>query len=91
MMRNIHTHSQNPLEISDLVKGHDTLANEGKVLPVCYRCAQVPRNGLYDGFRVEGMFFCSDCQQELFMAEQGSPEYQEFLFLIKGLLCKGNS
>lgn len=58
----------------------------GKVLPVCYRCAQVPKNGLYDGFRVEGMFFCSDCQEELFMAEQGSPEYQEFLFLIKGLI-----
>jgi hypothetical protein len=58
----------------------------GKVLPVCYRCAQVPKNGLYDGFRVEGMFFCSDCQQELFMAEQGSPEYQEFLFLIKDLI-----
>jgi len=57
-----------------------------KILPVCYRCAQVPKNGLYDGFRVEGMFFCSDCQQDLFMAEQGSPEYQEFLFLIKGLL-----
>jgi len=57
-----------------------------KVLPVCYRCAQVPKNGLYDGFRVEGMFFCSNCQQELFLAEQGSPEYQEFLFLIKGLL-----
>jgi len=58
----------------------------GKLLPVCYRCAQIPKNGLYDGFRVEGMFFCSDCQEELFMAEQGSPEYQEFLFLIKGLL-----
>ncbi|MGI6120350.1 MAG: sigma factor G inhibitor Gin [Desulfosporosinus sp.] len=60
--------------------------NEGKVLPVCCRCAQVPKNGLYDGFRVEGMFFCSDCQQELFNAEQDSPEYQEFLFIIKGLL-----
>ena len=91
MIRNIHTHSQNPIEINELVKGHDTLANEGKVLPVCYRCAQVPRNGLYDGFRVGGMFFCADCQQELFRAEQGSPEYQEFLFLIKGLLCRGNS
>ena len=57
-----------------------------KVLPLCYRCAQVPKNGLYDGFRVAGMFFCSKCQEELFMAEQGTPEYQEFLFLIKGLL-----
>jgi len=77
--------------ISEEIKGQENLVvNEekviGKVLPVCYRCAQVPEKGLYDGFRVEGMFFCTDCQQELFMAEQGSPEYQEFLFLIKGLL-----
>lgn len=57
----------------------------GKILPVCYRCTQVPKGGLYDGFRVQGMFFCADCQQELFSAEQGSPEYQEFLFLIKGI------
>lgn len=69
-------------------KGNDQefAANKGKVLPVCYRCTQVPKNGFYDGFRVEGMFFCSDCQQELFSAEQDSPEYQEFLFLVKGLL-----
>ena len=77
--------------ISEEIKGQENLViNEdkviGKVFPVCYRCAQVPEKGLYDGFRVEGMFFCTDCQQELFMAEQGSPEYQEFLFLIKGLL-----
>jgi len=82
----MHTHSQNSIEINGLVKGHDSLVNEGKVLPVCYRCTQVPNEGLYDGFRVQGMFFCSDCQRELFSAEQGSPEYQEFLFLIKGLL-----
>ena len=77
--------------ISEEIKGQENLVIHeekviGKVLPVCYRCAQVPEKGLYDGFRVEGMFFCTDCQQELFMAEQGSPEYQEFLFLIKGLL-----
>lgn len=73
--------------IHEEIKGQETFViNEGKVLPVCYRCAQVPSKGLYDGFRVEGMFFCSECQQELFRAEQGSPEYQEFLFLFKGLL-----
>lgn len=89
MLKTINT-LHKPMEIS--IESHENLEaqvtalNEGKVLPVCYRCAQVPRNGLYDGFRVGGMFFCSDCQQELFRAEQGSPEYQEFLFLIKGLL-----
>jgi len=82
----INTQMQIPTEIHENVEAQETLSNAGKVLPVCYRCAQVPKNGLYDGFRVEGMFFCSDCQQEMFMAEQGSPEYQEFLFLIKGLI-----
>ncbi|AFM39144.1 Inhibitor of sigma-G Gin [Desulfosporosinus acidiphilus SJ4] len=60
--------------------------NRGKVYPVCYRCAQVPQNGLYDGFRIRGMFICSDCQNELLSAEQDTPEYQEFLFLIHSLL-----
>ncbi|AFQ42133.1 sigma factor G inhibitor Gin [Desulfosporosinus meridiei] len=61
------------------------LQNGGKILPVCYRCTKVPKEGLYDGFRIQGMFFCSECQQELFSAEPGSPEYQEFMFLIKGI------
>ncbi|MDR3600087.1 MAG: sigma factor G inhibitor Gin [Desulfosporosinus sp.] len=78
--------TQNLAEIHEKAKTQESVSNQGNVLPVCYRCAQVPKNGLYDGFRVEGMFFCSECQQELFNAEQDSPEYQEFLFLIKGLL-----
>lgn len=81
-----HNQMRIPMEIHENPEAQQVLSNEGKLLPVCYRCAKVPRKGLYDGFRVEGMFFCSDCQEELFMAEQGSSEYQEFLFLIKGLL-----
>ena len=83
-------HEEIKAQDKEIMGQETTVLNEekvlAKVLPVCYRCAQVPKNGLYDGFRVEGMFFCSDCQEELFMAEQGSPEYQEFLYLIKGLL-----
>ena len=86
MIKTIYTQTQNPTEIQEKINNEKSVSNGGKVLPVCYRCAQVPKNGLYDGFRVSGIFFCSDCQQELFIAEQGSPEYQEFLFLIKGLL-----
>ena len=86
MIKTIYTQTQNPTEIQKKIKNQKIVSDGGKVLPVCYRCAQVPKNGLYDGFRVAGIFFCSDCQQELFMAEQGTPEYQEFLFLIKGLL-----
>lgn len=82
MIKTTHTLTQSPTESQDRFEGK---LNEGKLLPVCYRCTQVPKEGLYDGFRVQGMFFCSDCQQELFTAEQGSPEYHEFLFLIKGI------
>lgn len=90
MTKTIHTQTQSltqdPTEIEEDVKSNEVSAQEGKVLPVCYRCAQVPKEGLYDGFRVQGMFFCSNCQEELFTAEQGSPEYHEFLYLIKGLI-----
>lgn len=86
MTKTIHTQPQNNSVFPEKVRDQETALNVGKLLPVCYRCAQVPKNGLYDGFRVRGMFFCSDCQNELYSAEQDSPEYQEFLFLIQGLL-----
>ena len=86
MIKTIYTQNQSPTEIQENIEDQEIVSNGGKILPVCYRCAQVPKNGLYDGFRIEGMFFCSDCQGELFTAEQGSPEYEEFLFLVKGLL-----
>lgn len=80
-------HKENLLTyLQDGEKGPCAGSNPTKVLPVCYRCTRVPKNGLYDGFRIKGMFFCSDCQQELFTAEQDSPEYHEFLFLIQGTL-----
>ncbi|WP_088188646.1 sigma factor G inhibitor Gin [Desulfosporosinus sp. FKA] len=75
-----------PGEGTDSIKDQKTVINKGKVYPVCYRCAQVPKNGLYDGFRIRGMFFCSDCQRELYSADQDTPEYREFLVLIQGLL-----
>ncbi len=100
MIRTTKNDLQNPIKINknnqlDLNIGISELSsplgqtNEGKVLPICYRCTQVPKEGLYDGFRVQGMFFCSDCQRELFSAEQGSAEYQDFILLIKGVLCRG--
>lgn len=86
MIKLIQTRTLSPIEVLEKVEGTINVPNESKLLPVCYRCTQVPKKGLYDGFRVQGMFFCSDCQQELFTAEQGSPEYQEFMFLIKGII-----
>ena len=85
MIKTSHTQAKSPTEVQGKVDGKMNVPKEGKILPVCYRCTQVPKEGLCDGFRVQGMFFCSDCQHELFTAEQGSQEYQEFLCLIKGI------
>jgi len=47
----------------------------GAIQPICQACGQVPRFGLYDGFRVHGKFFCSECEQKLLAAAVGSPFY----------------
>jgi hypothetical protein len=86
MIKNTKTSVQNLSISPENLSGQVADIKMGKVYPVCYRCAQVPKNGLYDGFRLRGMFFCSECQHELYTAEPDSPEYQEFLFLIQGLL-----
>ncbi|KLU62083.1 inhibitor of sigma-G Gin [Peptococcaceae bacterium CEB3] len=46
-----------------------------EVYPVCRQCGQVPRYGLFDGFRIHGNFFCTECQERLLSAEIGSPFY----------------
>ncbi|WP_088226327.1 sigma factor G inhibitor Gin [Desulfosporosinus sp. FKB] len=86
MIKPFNSQSQGLSAGTVAIKDQEMVINKGKVYPVCYRCAQVPKNGLYDGFRIRGMFFCSDCQQELYSADQNTPEYQEFLVLIQGLL-----
>jgi hypothetical protein len=90
MLMQINTKRRIAEKTTEKAIGQKTLTYNGMVLPVCYRCAQVPKNGLYNGLRVEGMLFCSDCLEELFSAEQDSPEYREYLFLVKGLLFDTN-
>ena len=48
-----------------------------KILPVCHACGRVPRRGLYDGFRLKGAFFCSDCENKMLTVESGSAEYEK--------------
>ncbi|MCO5386258.1 MAG: hypothetical protein NHB14_11375 [Desulfosporosinus sp.] len=55
MIKTSQTRTQSPSENPEKVER--LVPNEGKLLPVCYRCTQVPKRGLYDGFRVQGIFF----------------------------------
>ncbi|HWQ71015.1 MAG TPA: sigma factor G inhibitor Gin [Desulfitobacteriaceae bacterium] len=64
---------------------------KGNIYPVCYHCGQIPALGLYDGFRIRGKFFCSDCEQSILAMETGSRDYQLILACIRKAIFKGPS
>ena len=47
------------------------------IYPVCRHCGQVPKLGLRDGFRLRGVFFCTECRNKMLTIEVGSPEYED--------------
>lgn len=59
---------------------------KAEIYPVCQQCGQVPRLGLYDGFRVHGRFFCTECEQKLIQVEDGSLFYMNMVQNIKEAL-----
>lgn len=38
---------------------------ECKVLPICFLCNLVPREGIASGFLFKGVFICGQCEHEL--------------------------
>ncbi|MDI6812972.1 MAG: sigma factor G inhibitor Gin [Desulfitobacteriaceae bacterium] len=60
----------------------------GELHPVCQSCGKVPYLGLYDGFRIHGRFFCTECEQRLLTEAIGSAFYlkmaQHLRFLGNG-------
>jgi len=58
----------------------------GIIIPVCQHCQKVPSNGLRDGFRLKGVFFCGECQRRMLSAYPGEPDYLEFLAAVRGTL-----
>lgn len=57
----------------------------GAIHPICLSCGQVPYFGLYDGFRVHGKFFCSECEQRLLAEEAGSSFYLHIAAKLRSL------
>lgn len=47
----------------------------GVIYPICLSCGKVPQFGLYDGFRLQGRFFCTECENRLVEEEIGSSFY----------------
>ncbi|MEN6351630.1 MAG: sigma factor G inhibitor Gin [Syntrophomonas sp.] len=57
----------------------------GKVLPCCYICEQVPEQGIKDIFRLGTKFICRSCEREIIMCDTNSPGYQDLIRKIKEL------
>lgn len=57
-----------------------------QVLPRCQCCQGVPDEGLYDGIRIQGILFCSDCCHQMTLSPIDSFFYQRFLSGVKKAL-----
>nr|WP_006717667.1 sigma factor G inhibitor Gin [Desulfitobacterium metallireducens] len=57
-----------------------------QVLPRCKCCQEVPIQGLYDGIRIQGVLFCSECCHRIAMSSNSSIFYQRFFREIKNTL-----
>lgn len=64
---------------------------KGNIYPVCYHCGEIPEFGLYDGFRIRGKFFCSNCKQAIINMEAGTQEYQDILACVRKAIFEGPS
>lgn len=62
-----------------------------EVYPVCRQCGEVPRQGLFDGFRIHGHFFCTECEKQLLKAEIGSHFYRQMAEGLKEAIRKNRS
>ncbi len=49
-----------------------------KVVPVCFLCNKVPKEGFCSGFFLRGIFICNECEDELIKSK---PEKEEEYYL----------
>lgn len=56
------------------------------IFPKCSLCGKVPRNGLYDGFRLNRKFICSDCEEHIVRSGIGSLDYYKNICDIRAIL-----
>lgn len=61
------------------------MTKQGKLLPVCLVCGQVPANGIQDGVVVTGNFICLNCEKDLTSVRQEDSKYLYYVAKLKKL------
>ena len=76
----------------DAIRRNNNNEFNGKVLPVCFLCSNVPAGGIRNGFLLRGIFICRDCEQELINSkpEEKEEEYLLTIAKLRHILFKDN-
>lgn len=62
-----------------------------KILPVCFLCHKVPKEGIRSGFFLKGLFICSHCERDLINSKPGdADEYFLTIAKLKKIIFKDN-
>lgn len=63
-----------------------------KILPVCFLCNLVPKEGIRSGFFLKGFFICSRCEQDLINFNADDAESYKFILdKLRAVLFKKGS
>jgi hypothetical protein len=53
------------------------------LFPKCQCCGEVPKLGLYDGIRVNGVLFCSNCNYKVINSKSEDSFYERFFLAVR--------
>lgn len=69
------------------MKGDGKAASlRGQLLPRCYFCGEVPREGIHGGVIIKRAFICHSCEEQIIDLEVGSLHYREVIDKLKEIL-----
>ena len=57
---------------------------DGVILPVCFICGKVHKEGMHGGIYIKGKFICFDCEAEICNLQAKTPDYPQKNYLAVG-------
>ncbi|MBZ4654554.1 MAG: Inhibitor of sigma-G Gin [Peptococcaceae bacterium] len=80
------------VENAEKIRQQNPVPAGHKVLPVCYLCNKVPKEGIKSGFFLKGIFICEECEKELInIKPEKHDEYMLTIAKLRHILFKNKS
>ncbi len=61
---------------------------DGVILPVCFICGKVHKEGMHGGIYIKGKFICLDCEAEICNLQAKTPDYPQMMVRLAPLSKK---